>query len=206
MSILSRLFRFLRHGGRVVLPKEGEEPVLEVLKKGEKLMEQGDHSAALCVFTEVIQRDPRSHQAFYLRGRTKLKQARISRAVRDFSRAIAIDPTNAEYYEARASARGMGKRPAKALLDIDISIALSPDDAFFRFKKGYILAILERHDEAITELSLSLIRDPNLHLALLERGRCYLAKRDTERAYRDLSRASEMGNEEAREMLAKLFG
>jgi Flp pilus assembly protein TadD len=70
------------------------------LDKGYKLYEEGEFKKALNVFENYLKENPKSSEAYYLKGVCHSNLNKNKEAINDYSKALELDPTYAEaWYE-----------------------------------------------------------------------------------------------------------
>ena len=108
--------------------------------EGREVAKRGDHSAAVGLYSQAIEADPKLPEAWYGRGNSSVllrlnpessefSRSYEERALSDYSRAIQLDPGYADAYYNRAmvySSRAMYRQAAEDLLN---AVKFRPDDA-----------------------------------------------------------------------------
>jgi tetratricopeptide (TPR) repeat protein len=97
-------------------------------KKAECLYHLGSFTEAVKIFTRVLERDPYSAEAYFLRGSIYLNDEQYELAENDFTKSISLLLNNTKAYIRRAYAESFNGRHTDALKDLETAKALEPDN------------------------------------------------------------------------------
>ncbi len=110
-----------------------------------------DSDQALAECNKALQIDPKSTEAYSVRGHSWAFKYEYRKAIADLDKALAINPKLAEAYSYRGDAwRGLDDFD-KALADCDKALVLDPKLAEAYFTRGMVFTLKHDHDKAITE-------------------------------------------------------
>jgi tetratricopeptide (TPR) repeat protein len=161
------------------------------LQRAAARLKRRDLNGAMADADEALRLDPKSAEAFRLRGEARLLRLRQD-ARADLDEAIRLDPKSAAAYVDRAKARMLQGDRDGAWADCEQAIRLDPDDpgafierATLQLGKGDTL-------HAIDDLDRALQLDPKSAGAYRARGVYWQVKRDIDRAAADFERAIEL--------------
>ncbi|MCR5666259.1 MAG: tetratricopeptide repeat protein [Eubacterium sp.] len=136
----------------------------------------GDSDGAIETYTNIIDYDEETAQAYYLRGNVYLKEDETEKATADYDLAIKYADNSGEMSNAVATAL-LGEdmdEEAKTYLDAVISAGGSSAEDLYNIGNAYYL--LEDYDSAITTLTEAKSSNDDATLLLAE---VYLAKGET---------------------------
>ncbi|MGE0709877.1 MAG: tetratricopeptide repeat protein [Planctomycetota bacterium] len=105
---------------------EGRAPAQQVearLLLVQVSLRRKEHERALALLGDVLRLDPRSAQAYVLRGGAHYEQGRFAEALEDLSRAIELAPDDAHAYYDRAIVSCQRRDFAAAIRDLDAAEA-----------------------------------------------------------------------------------
>lgn len=175
-------------------------------------------------------------QAYFMRGMTQALLKQYTNAVGALSTAITLSPRNPFLYIARSavqaemtdfissmdngysrispeSDRSARMRDAARTYDYDEAISdlnkaakLNPNLPCIYYNRGNLFALSGRFPEAFEEYSHAIALDPGLAEAYFNRGLVQIYMKDTRKGCLDLSKAGEMGIQEAYPVLKRFAG
>ena len=178
----------------------------------------------------------RTARSVYARGVTQYMMSQYSNAVRPFKEAIRLDPANPFYYMSCAVATcemidfiSMLDRRQTIVIDatpseklnistgrtydyeeplnlINKAIELDPDNAYLYYDKAGILCKNDDMTGAIDNYTRAIELYPGFAEAYYNRGMILLGLKDTRKGFLDMSRAGELGIEEAYGLISRLSG
>ena len=168
-------------------------PVVDTyLAQGNAKYQKGDWSGAIDDFTQVLNINPKSTDAYNNRGMARMAlqpTGDFDGAIADFNQAIALDPNLAPVYYSRANAKLAKGDQDGGLADLTQSINLDPKQEGAYFKRGEVITSKGDYDGAITDFSQVIEIDPNQANAYSNRGADKQAKNDLEGAIADFTQA-----------------
>lgn len=178
----------------------------------------------------------RNARSLYARGVTQYMLSQYSNAVRLFKEAIRLDPQNPIYYMSCAVATcemidfiSMLDKRQTIVIDatpseklnistgrtydydeplslIDKAIELAPDNAYLYYDRAGILCKSGDMTGAIDAYTRAIDLYPGFAEAYYNRGMILLGLKDTRKGFLDMSRAGELGIEEAYALISRLGG
>ncbi len=96
-------------------------------KRGIKRCQQGEYSAAIFDFTQVIQINHNFPEANYNRGLAYAKLGQFPAAIEDYTQALRLNPNHAEAYNNRGNAYYKLGEYEKAIADYNSALSLNPN-------------------------------------------------------------------------------
>lgn len=149
------------------------QDVASLLLSAEKKLKEGNVDGAIADYTRVLELDPKSADAFSLRGLAREKKSDWTAAEKDYGSAVRINPLRQEDYIRRGAMRRNLKDSEGALRDFEEALKLKPGDAWALYYRG--LHHLDRNDPqgAIDDFTRALKDSPDYGVALTERARAY---------------------------------
>jgi tetratricopeptide (TPR) repeat protein len=142
-----------------------EEPI----EQGYRDLARGDYGEAIRVFTEAIERNPSSPDAYCGRGSAFLERELLRVAVDDLSAALRLDPDYAEAVRQRARAYFRLNDYNRAMGDCRRAIRLEPDKADGYEIFGLSALASEDYPEAVHYLEEAIDVDQRLQADLVPR-------------------------------------
>lgn len=174
-----------------------------LIDKGRIYCNSGDLQKALTCLNEVIEGNPKSHEAFYIIGNTFHKNGEISKAIRAFSKALELEPEHTDAaialsvlyndigrYEEGKAIFEKAHEQVRSSREIDTNSLVNSSHAVRRSGyphinkkfsyKHYELAELYtsygRYDEALFEYNKTIALDPSNLEARIKVGKVYAKK------------------------------
>jgi tetratricopeptide (TPR) repeat protein len=147
--------------------------------------------------------DPENHEWFewaaryYLHFGHEALKTDPEKAIADYDVALELNPTCAEAFYWRGGAYYKLGRPARALADCRRTIDLDPHHFSAYRMMDYLLASEQKWDEIIAYWNRYLVLVPDQADAYLERAGAYRRQGNMAKAFADLERSCELGNEQA---------
>jgi tetratricopeptide (TPR) repeat protein len=179
-------------------PARGQEQAGDKSKAGLEALKNSKWDDAIKLFTEAIQADPKSVEAYLGRNRAYYAKSDWDKAIADCDQAITLDPQNGEAYFYRARANQFKGVSDRAFQDYCTAIHFSPKHALAHANRGYLNhEVRKEYDNAKNDYEESLKLDPKIanthnNLAWLL-STCPDAKiRDGKKAIEHATKACEM--------------
>jgi tetratricopeptide (TPR) repeat protein len=166
-----------------------EEEARRAFEKGKRLLEAGEHDAAIAAFSRAIRLKPDYYVAFFSRGTAYLRKGEHDKAIADFSEAIRLKPDYAEAFNNRGNAYARKDEFDKAIADYSEAIRLKPDDHMAFNNRGTAYLGKGEHDRAIADYSEAIRLKPDYAEAFFNRGNAYGMKGEYDRAIADFNEA-----------------
>jgi tetratricopeptide (TPR) repeat protein len=141
--------------------------------------------AAKAYFTGLIERSPRSAEAYYQRG--SLEEA--DRGVADLAEAIRLDPAMALAHVALAKAFSRKKDNARALAELNEAIRIKPELSAAYYERSRLYNEKSDADHAIADLTAAIRLNPTGFMAYDDRAMQYMKSEKWDRAIADLTEA-----------------
>jgi tetratricopeptide (TPR) repeat protein len=102
------------------------EDIAPLINSGKNLFEQKRYDDAITAFTAALIRDPKSRDAYRLRGITYRAMKKYEESTSDFTRAIALDPEGYDLYAGRAITKREMNDLSGAIEDMTTATRLAP--------------------------------------------------------------------------------
>jgi tetratricopeptide (TPR) repeat protein len=160
-----------------------------------------DYKRCEAYIAEVLNRNPQSYDAYFVRMQLYVIQDKFKEALDDVNRMIEIDSNNASAYRARALLHRRDRRINLALEDFDKAISLAPSKCAYYINKAWYLKALGRQNEAIELLNISLQYCPLNGEVFRIRGLCNHDNRQFQSACDDLRQAASLGDPYAHSLI-----
>jgi tetratricopeptide (TPR) repeat protein len=165
-------------------------------QKGLLLAQTRDYRSALNYFDEAIRLDPEHVMAWFCRANTRFKLSELINSnndmeyVFDASRDLSIT-------RQQVDSASMMKEYNKIVQDYNKVISLDPDFYFVYFNKGYVRSLMGDYWGAINDFSKAIIMKDDFAEAYYNKGLLLLFMKLNSTGCSNLSRAGELGIEEA---------
>jgi tetratricopeptide (TPR) repeat protein len=173
-------------------PQSTGEFVVAGMVKSEK----GDDKAAIDSFTEAINLDGNSAEAYYRRGISKYRRGDKPGAVADYSEAIKLNPDYTNAYYNRASIRFFDLNDyAGAVADYTEALRLNPNDALSYYNRGAARSKLKDREGVVADFTEAIRVRPTYVEAYIERGRFRNSLGDRQGAIADFTSAIQLAPE-----------
>lgn len=101
----------------------------DLFEAGMLLFTQGNYTASIDAFTEVIRQRPNYEPAYLSRGTAYMRTGRMTVAISDFDFAITLDPERDRSYNLRGLAWANLDRHENAIEDYTRALQINPDNA-----------------------------------------------------------------------------
>jgi tetratricopeptide (TPR) repeat protein len=160
------------------------------------LAEKGLFDEAIVELNKVIEFDPKSFGAYYLRGSTRFAKQDVDGALSDFNKAIQFAPPMIpnldRVYNSRGITRELKKDAAGALSDFNKALSLNPKyaEAYSNRAANYLRA--KKYDAAMPDLEKAIEIKPNLIAAHIGLGDVWFARRNFDKAIVAFSKALDL--------------
>jgi tetratricopeptide (TPR) repeat protein len=146
---------------------------------------------SLTLWSDVIEKNPRSHEAYNNRGAWFNEHGEIEKARADFDASLALNSRQPRTYNNRSMIWFRKKDYARSLQDIETALALEPKLAEAWCNRGNVYFDLQQYDTAVVYYSKAQELMPNFPSNLTNRGSAYLKLGDYENANADYEKATE---------------
>ena len=128
----------------------------ENINEARVLILAGNTTDALELLDEIIENDLENHDAYNMRGITKLELGQNELAIRDFNVSLALDSNDYRSYYNRGNAYYQNENFSQAVLDFDAAMQLEPKEADIYINRGNALVQLQRYSEAVYDYEFAL--------------------------------------------------
>ena len=181
-------------------------PVVRGLR-GLYFQRAGNHYQAVIEFQTAAKLEPENPAWYVSIGEEFSKLGDLILALQAYQHATTVAPKDAQYWRLLANfcAQNNVNIPDVGIPAAERAVSLTPGDPFALDTLGWTMALGGRYYEAELYLSRALERDPELASAHLHLALVYMEKDDRASMYDHLIRARDLGNEEARALLAQYF-
>lgn len=183
-----------------------ENAVREIaLQRGHILFAKKRFDEAMLAYTEAIDADPKSSEAFHRRGACQFNMGDCPKAIADYDEAIRLDSTNGEVYNNRALANSKSGRFDEGVADAERAIQLGPASrkdyrstaALAYSVRGIHSGNAGRKEDALDDFNKAIQFDPNDAAFYDRRGSAFLNLHRFDEAIADLSKATAMDSTNA---------
>ena len=147
-------------------------------------------------FNQVIKLDPKEWEAFYQRGKIRIKQNQAQMAVADFNRVLALRPKFHEALLERARAYEKLGQKDKAEADLSAIVGKNPDDPGALTLRAHFFERIGNLDKALLDYSKVIALAPKDDDGYRYRAEIYMKKKDYKKAIADLNKALQLGSED----------
>lgn len=146
---------------------------------------------SLTLWSDVIEKNPRSHEALNNRGAWWNEHGELEKALADFNTSLELNSRQPRTYNNRSMIWFRKKDYTRSLQDIDSALTLEPKLAEAWCNRGNAYFDLQQYDTAIVYYTQAQTLMPNFPSNLTNRGSAYLKKGDYEKAGADYEKAIE---------------
>jgi lipoprotein NlpI len=117
------------------------------LAAAKSAVDAGQLDKALTLCDAAVKQDPKSHEAYLLRGTVREKLAKLPEASQDFSRALELKPTATEAYHLRGCVQFKLGKFQESLADFDMYIEKNPERKAGHWQRGITCYYAGKYDE-----------------------------------------------------------
>jgi tetratricopeptide (TPR) repeat protein len=132
-----------------------------VLKEGLDYHRSGKLREAIDVYTEAVEKDPKSAEAYNWRGMAYEDLGELNKALADFSKALEISINYADVYNNRGEVYRKQNKIAEAMSDYSRAASLEKTFAEPHYNMAIILEAQKKNDQALREYETYLKLKPN---------------------------------------------
>lgn len=132
-----------------------------VLKEGLDYQRSGKLREAIDVYSEAVEKDPKSAEAYNWRGMAYDDLGELNKALADFNKAIEISDNYADAYNNRGEVYRKQNKIAEALADYSRAAMLEKTFAEPHYNVAVILEAQKKNDQALREYEAYLKLKPN---------------------------------------------
>lgn len=170
-------------------------------QKGRELYEKREFMEALLNLNKAIETDPNYSQAYYVRGNIKDAFDDRHGAMKDYNMAIEKNPKFADVFFARGNVKMKLQDYYGAIDDYSSAINLNENYIEAYFHRGKAKQFLQAYEDAINDCSKIIQINPKNIDAYYMRGILRIDFGDTKNGCLDLSKAGELGDLKAYEVI-----
>jgi tetratricopeptide (TPR) repeat protein len=150
---------------------------------------QGDYTAAIALFDQLIRRNPTSAVDYNNRGLIYFQSGQRQKAIADYNKAIQLNPQLDSAYNNRANYYASNGQLAEALTDYEQALDLNPGNIRTWINQAITFRELGLYDLALENFDMALILGCLEDHIYAERGRTYHLRGDWNCAIADYQRA-----------------
>jgi len=173
----------------------------DLTQKGRELYEKREFTEALMNLNKAIDADPNYAPAYFLRGNIKDNFDDRHGAMKDYNMAIEKNPKFADAYFARGNVKMKLQDYYGAIADFTSCISLNENNIEAYFNRGKAKQFLQAYEDAINDCSKIIQLHPKNVDAYFMRGILRIEFGDMKNGCLDLSKAGELGDLKAYEMI-----
>src|SRR6187551_1531791 len=173
----------------------------EYTQKGRELYEKNEFMEALLNVNKAIEVDPNYAPAFYLRGNIKDNFDDRHGAMKDYNTAIEKNQKFSDAFFARGNVKMKLQDYYGAISDYTAAITINENYIEAYFNRGKAKQYLQAYEDAINDCSKIIQINPSNVDAYYMRGLLRINFGDLKNGCLDLSKAGELGDHKAYEMI-----
>lgn len=173
----------------------------EYTQRGRELLEKQEYVEALVNLNRAIELDPNHSAAYYLRGNIKDNFEDRHGAMKDYNMAIEKNPKFADALFARGNVKMKLQDYYGAIDDFTAVIAINENFVEAYFSRGRAKQFLQAYQDAINDCTKIIQINPKNSDAYSMRGILRIEFGDTKNGCLDLSKAGELGDLKAYELI-----
>ena len=159
-----------------------------------------NYNQSIKAYTSAISIDPKFELAYLNRATTRYMMIEYMNSLDDFSPIISIEGDNAKRTEVK---HDVETDYSEVLEDLNFAIELNPQLGIAYYNRGNVKCMSKDFTGAITDYTYSLKVGPELPQAYYNRGLTLIYLKEKEKGCIDISKAGEMGIEDAYVVLKK---
>lgn len=144
---------------------------------------------SLTLWSDVVEKNPRSHEALNNRGAWYNEHGELDKALADFNASLLLNSRQPRAYNNRSMIWFLKKDYARSLRDVDSALSMEPKLAEAWCNRGNAFFDLKQYDSAISNYSMALKYMPNFPSNYANRGSAYLKKGEFLLARQDYEKA-----------------
>jgi tetratricopeptide (TPR) repeat protein len=165
--------------------------------RAEAKEELKEYRGAIEDYTKAIELVPKAASGYSYRADLKEKLEDYRGAIEDYTKAIELDlKPSGYYYSLRASVKMDLEDYRGAILDYNKAIELEPESYYYNYR-GSCKFNINNYLGAIADYTKAIQLDPKDANSYLNRGRLKILTKDKKGGCKDLSKAGELGEDEA---------
>lgn len=170
-------------------------------QRGRELLEKQEYVEALVNLNKAIELDPDYASAYYLRGNIKDNFEDRHGAMKDYNMAIEKNPKFSDAFFARGNVKMKLQDYYGAVDDYTAAITINENYVEAYFSRGRAKQYLQAYQDAINDCSKIIQINPKNAHAYSMRGILRIEFGDTKNGCLDLSKAGELGDLKAYELI-----
>ena len=173
----------------------------DLTQKGRELYEKREFMEALLNLNKALEIDPNYAPAYFLRGNIKDNFDDRHGAMKDYNIAIEKNPKFGDAFYARGNVKMKLQDYYGAIADFTSCISLNENNVEAYFNRGKAKQYLQAYEDAINDCSKIIQIHPKNVDAYFMRGILRIEFGDVKNGCLDLSKAGELGDLKAYEMI-----
>lgn len=155
----------------------------------------GNPNRRIDYYSSEIQKDPKNHENYIMRGKLYHDQKQYDRAIADYSEVIKLDPKSIYAYKHRGDAYYSKEDYDRAVADFTQSIKLDPKYPYPYNSRGDAYYSKKDYDRAVADYSEAIKLDPNFAKAYYKRGLAYKNQGSKDKAVEDFRKVLELSKD-----------
>jgi tetratricopeptide (TPR) repeat protein len=163
----------------------------------------GDLIGALADFNKLIELNPSDANSYYNRGDVKSNLGDDTGAMADYNKSIALDPDDSMVYNNRGWSKYKLKRYSEAIVDLDKAIELDSENWVAYDSRSDTKYAQNNLKGCIEDCLKTISINPKCSNSYLLLGKSYQRQGMVEKACTQWSKAGELGQAEAYELIGK---
>ena len=173
----------------------------DLTQKGRELYEKREFTEALLNLNKALDIDPNYAPAYFLRGNIKDNFDDRHGAMKDYNMAIEKNPKFADAFYARGNVKMKLQDYYGAIADFTSCISFNENNIEAYFNRGKAKQFLQAYEDAINDCTKIIQLHPKNVDAYFMRGVLRIEFGDVKNGCLDLSKAGELGDLKAYEMI-----
>jgi tetratricopeptide (TPR) repeat protein len=173
----------------------------DLTQKGRELYEKHEYTESLLNLNKAIELDPNFAPAYYLRANIKDSFDDRHGAMKDYNSAIEKNPKFADAFFGRGNVKMKLQDYYGAIDDFSAAITINENYIEAYFKRGKAKQFLQAYQDAINDCTKIIQINPKSVDAYYMRGILRIDFGDTKNGCLDLSKAGELGDLKAYEVI-----
>ncbi len=142
------------------LVARAEEPT-DLIRQAREALKNRKADQALALADRAVAADPKSAQAYFVRGVANEVLDKHDRAVADFSKTIDLDPKMADAYQRRGSEHFKLGHITESIADFDHYLTLRPDQMPYHWQRGISYYYAGKYEEGRKQFEAHQKVNPN---------------------------------------------
>jgi len=175
---------------------KGPEEGLNYAEEGVQLVNDGNYDGAISKLNKALKLYPNLAFSYCYRGLAYLRKGEFDKAITDSNKAIEIQPSFSLSFLIRGDAFAAKGEHVKATQDFTTGIEKndSAQEVYqFYAKRGEVYLAQGENDKAVVDFNKVIEDKPDLAVIYHNRALCFYAKKEYDKAWKDVRKAEELG-------------